>query len=65
MSLIENGLGDSQIIAILTDIAPPALFVAGKKAYIHLQNLSTGPGGIAVARSLKIFHIVGLNWELL
>lgn len=65
LSLIENGLGDSQIIAILTDIAPPALFVAGKKAYIHLQNLSTGPGGIAVARSLKIFHIVGLNWELL
>lgn len=58
LSLVTNGLTgaiNTNIILVLNDVCDPVVFVPGKLAYIHLQEIDFV--GSAVNRSLKKFII--------
>ncbi len=68
MTLVQNGLEGSlntNIIDILNNIAPPILFVDGKKAYILLEDLDNSVTPLVVTRSYKTFHILNGAWAFL
>ena len=60
LALIQNGLEgalNTNIISILNDIANPVLFIIGKEAYVHLQQLTYSSPDVTATRSLKKFII--------
>jgi len=70
LTLIENGLTgaiNNNCISLLNDVANPVFFIAGKYAFIHIQNIDNSVVPAVITRSLKLFTInntgSGNFWE--